>query len=181
MQNKFAQHKFTKKQDTNRHGKAFRTQQEADNPWKTIRVLLDTGLSGDLLFMKKGSTKCIPVVRRAVPESWGTSNGTFQTKKVGNIEISFLDYLDSKRIHSKPDIVKYACNGVPPLYNLILGKQTLHDLGVVLDFKEKTITIYEILLPMRNINNLQLKPSITRALKHNTLLHPRTNEHTRCH
>ena len=120
--------------------------------------------------MKKGSTKCIPVVRRAVPESWGTSNGTFQTKKVGNIEISFLDYLDSKRIHSKPDIVKYACNGVPPLYNLILGKQTLHDLGVVLDFKEKTITIDEILLLMRNSNNLQLKPSITRVLKHNMCL-----------
>jgi hypothetical protein len=47
----------------------------------------------------------------------------------------------------KPDIVKYARNGTPPLYDLILGKQTLHDLGVVLDFKEKTITIDEILLP----------------------------------
>jgi hypothetical protein len=33
-----------------------------------------------------------------------------------------------------------------------------------LDFKEKTITIVEILLPMRNITNLQLKPRITRAL-----------------
>jgi hypothetical protein len=38
----------------------------------------------------------------------------------------------------------------------------------VLDFKEKTITIDEILLPMRNINNLQLKSSISRALKLNT-------------
>jgi len=44
----------------------------------------------------------------------------------------------------------------------------LHDLGVVLDFKEKTITIVEILLPMRNIDNLQLKTSISRALKLNT-------------
>ncbi len=79
-----------------------------------------------------------------------------------------MDYSDSKRIHLKPDIIKYACNGAPPLYDLILGKQTLHDLGVVLDFKEKTITIDEILLPMRNINNLQPKPSISRALKHNT-------------
>ncbi len=38
----------------------------------------------------------------------------------------------------------------------------------MLDFKEKTITIDEILLPMRNINNLQLKPSISRALKFNS-------------
>jgi hypothetical protein len=38
----------------------------------------------------------------------------------------------------------------------------------VLDFNEWTITIDEILLPMRNINNLQLKPSISRALKLNS-------------
>jgi hypothetical protein len=34
---------------------------------KTIRVLLDSGSSGDLLFMKKGSSKCISVVKRIVP------------------------------------------------------------------------------------------------------------------
>jgi hypothetical protein len=54
------------------------------------------------------------------------------------------------------------------MYDLIIGKQTMHDLGVVLDFQEKTIKIDEILLPMRNIANLQLKPSITRALRENT-------------
>ena len=31
-----------------------------------------------------------------------------------------------------------------PLYDLIIGKQTLHDIGAVLDFKEKTITIDNI-------------------------------------
>jgi hypothetical protein len=86
---------------------------------------------------------------------------------VGDVKISFVDYSDSKKIHLKPDIVEYVRNGAPLLYNLILVKQTLHDLGVVLDFKEKTITIDEILLPMRNINNLQLKSSISRALKSN--------------
>ncbi len=54
------------------------------------------------------------------------------------------------------------------MYDLIIGKQTLHDIGAVLDFKERTITIDDILLPMRNINNLQLKPSIFRALKLNS-------------
>jgi hypothetical protein len=79
-----------------------------------------------------------------------------------------VDYSDSKRVHLKPDIVEYARNAAPPAYDLIPGKQTLHNLGVVLDFKEKTITIDEILLPMRNINNLQLKTSISRALNLNT-------------
>jgi len=49
------------------------------------------------------------------------------------------------------------------LYDLIIGKQTLHDIGAVLDFREKTITIDSILLPMRNIVNLQIKPSVTRV------------------
>jgi hypothetical protein len=56
------------------------------------------------------------------------------------------------------------------LYNLIIGKQSCYDLGAVMDFKEKTINTNEIFVPMRNINNLQLKPSISRALKQNTCL-----------
>ncbi len=34
---------------------------------QTIRALLDSGSSGDLLFIKKGSSKCISVVKRLVP------------------------------------------------------------------------------------------------------------------
>ena len=41
----------------------------------------------------------------------------------------------------------------------------MYNLGVKLDLQEKTIAIGKILLPMRNIVNLQLKPRITRALR----------------
>jgi hypothetical protein len=55
------------------------------------------------------------------------------------------------------------------MYDLIIGtKQTTHNLGVKLDFQEKTITIDKVLLPMRNSANQQLKPRITRALRENT-------------
>jgi hypothetical protein len=54
------------------------------------------------------------------------------------------------------------------MYDLIIGKQTMHNLGVKLDFHDKTITIDQILLLMRNIAYLQLKPRITRALRENT-------------
>jgi hypothetical protein len=135
---------------------------------KTIRVLLGTWSSGDLLFLEKGSNKYIPVVSRAVPELWSTSNGTFKTKKVGEVELSFVKYSANQKVHLCPDIVEYSKGGPPPLYDLIIGKQTLDDIGTMLDFKERTITIDDILLPMRNINNLQLKPSISRALKLNS-------------
>jgi hypothetical protein len=71
---------------------------------------------------------------------------------------------ESKKVHLCLGIVEYRRGGSPPLYELIIGKQTLHDIGAVLDFKERTITIDEIILHMRNINNLQLKPNISRAL-----------------
>ncbi len=58
---------------------------------RTIRVLLDSGSSGDLLFIKKGASKSMATVRRAVPHSWGTSNGTFSTERVADVEISFID------------------------------------------------------------------------------------------
>ncbi len=74
---------------------------------KSIRVLLDTGSSGDLLLIKKGSQKYIPTVKSAVPQSWGTSNGTFQTKKVGTIDISFMEYSASKSVCLTPDIEEY--------------------------------------------------------------------------
>jgi hypothetical protein len=133
-----------------------------------IRVLLDSGSSGDLLFLKKGASKDIPVIKRAVPQLWGTSNGTFGTDKVGNIKIAFIDYSNSKKVHLTPDIVEYKPGLDVPMFDLIIGKNTMHELGVVLDFKESTIQIDKTLLPMRDIANLQLKTSITRALRNNS-------------
>jgi hypothetical protein len=114
---------------------------------KTIRVLLDIGSCGKLLFIRKGSQKFISCMKRAAPQSWGTSNGTFLTKKVGEIDISFAEYSTSKSVHLTPDIVEYDAEANAPLYDLIIGKQSLHDIGAVLDFKEKTITIDNIPCP----------------------------------
>ncbi len=107
-------------------------------------------------------------MKRVAPQSWGTSNGTFLTDKVGDIEISFVEYSASKKVRLQPDhIVEYSPGEQVPMYDLIIGKQTMHNLGVKMDFHKKTITIDKILLPMRNIVNLQLKPRITRAVREN--------------
>ncbi len=57
--------------------------------------------------------------------------------------------------------MEYEVGAQAPLYHLIIDKQTLHDIGAVLDLKEKTIPIDSILWPTRNIVNLQVKPSVT--------------------
>jgi hypothetical protein len=118
--------------------------------------------------MKKGSSKCIFIAKWVVPQLWGTFNGTFVRDKVGDIEISFVEYWASKKVRLQLDIVGYSPGDQTPMYDLIIGKQTMHNLGVVLDFQEKTIKIDKILLLMRNITNLQLKPRITRALRKNS-------------
>jgi hypothetical protein len=123
---------------------------------------------GTFFLQKKGCSKCISVAKRVVPQWWGTSNGTFVTGKVGDIKISFVKYLASKKVHLQPDIVEYSPGVQAPMKDLIKGKQIMHNLGVKLDFQEKTITIDKILLPMRNIAIMQLKPRTTRALRENT-------------
>ncbi len=42
----------------------------------------------------------------------------------------------------------------------------MKELGIILNFRDKMITIDEVILPMRNINNLQ-DSSILQALRHN--------------
>jgi hypothetical protein len=51
-------------------------------------------------------------------------------------------------------------------YDLSLGTLTMKEFGIILNFGDKMITIDEIILPMRNINNLQ-GSSILQALRHN--------------
>ena len=63
---------------------------------KLIRVLLDSGSDGDLLFHEKGKTKHFPYLTRQVPCSWHTSNGVFQTKGRGKLTIKFFEYSNSK-------------------------------------------------------------------------------------
>jgi hypothetical protein len=69
-------------------------------------------------------------VVQVVPQLWGTSNSIFVTDTVGDIEISFVEYSASKKVHLQPDIVKYSLGVQAPMYDFIIGNQTMHNLGV---------------------------------------------------
>jgi hypothetical protein len=122
---------------------------------RLVQVLLDSGSDGELVFASKDKPMLLPYSKRLVPQSWNTSNEIFQTKNKSQIELNFFEYFDSKRFYSEPDVVEYK-KGSKPQYDLILGTETMNKDGIVLDFKAKTITIDEIVLPTRNINNLQV-------------------------
>jgi hypothetical protein len=77
-----------------------------------------------------GPVNAFFVAKRVIPQSWGTSNSAFVTDKVGDIEISYVEYLASKKVRLQLDIVEYSPGNQAPMYDLIIGKQTMHDLGV---------------------------------------------------
>ncbi len=132
---------------------------------RMVRVLLHSGSDGDLIFVNKDKPILLPYSKRLVPQLWNTSNGIFQMRHKAQVELNFFKYSDSKRFHVEPDVVK--CDQYNKLqYDFILGTVTMKELGIILNFIDKMITIDEIILPMRNINNLQ-GSSILRALRHN--------------
>jgi len=86
----------------------------------------------------------------------------------------------------QPDVVEY--DGVSmekPVFDLILGTKTMNELGIVLNFKQKTITIDEIELPMTSITNMPTSTRIKKALALNNnlakVIEPKsTDEATSC-
>ncbi len=103
---------------------------------KLVRVLLDSGSDGDLVFVDKDKPMLLPSSKRLVPQSWNTLNGRFQTKQKAEIELNFFEYSNSKRYLAEPNIVEYDKINKPQ-YDLILGVKTMKKYGIILDFKTK--------------------------------------------
>jgi hypothetical protein len=59
-----------------------------------------------------------------------------------------------------------------PVFDLIIGCNSMENSGIVLDFKAKSITIDEIILPMRSIANLTDKSNGKRSLGNKQCLSP---------
>jgi hypothetical protein len=135
------------------------------------------------MFHKKGTIKPFSYLTRQVPKTWHVSNGDFQTKGQGNIHLKFFQYSNSKRVHLQPDIVEYRTTVENPEFDLIIGTETLDELGIILDFKHKIITIDEIELPVTSITDMPR--SKTKALTLNNSLamikeHISTEQSTQC-
>jgi hypothetical protein len=121
---------------------------------KLVWVLLDSGSDSDLIFIDKDKPMLLPSSKWLVPQSGNTLNGRFQTKRKAEIELNFFEYSNSKRYLAAPDIIEQ--NKIfKPWYDIILGVKTMKKYGIILDFKDKMITVDEVELPMQNINHLQ--------------------------
>ena len=74
-----------------------------------IKVLLDSGSDGDLMFHEKGTPM------QQVPNSWCMSNGSFLTKGRSKVSFKFIEYSNGKEFLVTPDIVEYDKNKMTKL------------------------------------------------------------------
>ncbi len=121
----------------------------------------------------------LPYLNRQVPKSWHTLNECLHTKGRGKVTLKFIKYSNSKEYTVNPDVVEYDGKKMTkPAFDLILGVKTPREIGIVLDFQTKEITIDEIILPMRDINNLSTSSKIEKAwsINHNMVHEPRSTE-----
>ena len=117
--------------------------------YNALRVLLDSGSDGDLLFVKEGKRCMIPVKKRIAPQKWRTSNGTFETTDVGELDVTFPSFSTSKVASFQPDVVTIPKGAAAPAYDVILGVKSLTEIGTILNFADSTVTIDQVELPMR--------------------------------
>ena len=92
---------------------------------------------------------------RTLPQAWHTSHRIFRTEKRGECEISFNKFSLNKRISLRPDIVEWDSKDNEPVFDLIIGTDTMTQLGVMLDFKNRMITLDYIKLTMHHLKSLQ--------------------------
>ena len=76
------------------------------------------------------------------------------------LSIRFFEYSNNKEFLAEPDVFGYDRKKSKPVFDLIIGCNSMEKLGIVLDFKAKSITIDKIILPVRNITNLTDKSKV---------------------
>ncbi len=89
------------------------------------------------------------------------------------LELIIPEFSSSKLFAVRPDIVDILADENKPVYDMILGTETMAKMGVVLDFQEKSIAIDQISLKMKDlINNFLDSKSLNNLFKLKEQLEP---------
>ena len=81
---------------------------------------------------------------RQVPKPWSTTNGIFHTKGKCSLQVFFFEYSNSKTVDIQPEIVEYDEPLGKPAFDRIIGTKSMNELGIILDFGNKVISIDSI-------------------------------------
>jgi len=112
---------------------------------KDARVLLDSGASSSIISYElirnlrlKESTNCM----------WVTAAGTISTSKQVRVQFMFPELSETRIITWNMHVFNKTTK-----YDLIIGRDLLQDLGILLDFKNQTISWDEVTMPISHNPN----------------------------
>ena len=111
---------------------------------RTIKMLVDSGASASII--RKDVLYERHKILKDKKNKWSTMVGTFNTTFVTN-HIKLLELNHSTEIYAKYQLTDKLLN-----YNLILCRDVLHKLGIIFNFKNKTITWQEVSISLKAPN-----------------------------
>ncbi len=80
-------------------------------------------------------------------------NENFLTKGRSKVNLEYFDYLNSKEYLVTPEVLEYnESKMAKPMDDLILDCKAMQELGIVLNFQTKEITLDRVILPMKDIS-----------------------------
>ncbi len=122
----------------------LKTRQETQ-PVATIKILLDSGASSTLI--RENWAKNLSTIQ-STPTNWTTTAGTFKTTEQVQVQLILPELHEGKTI---------CCNALVAnalgIYDLIIGRDLLSELGFMLNFKTQTVEWDEIEIPMKRENS----------------------------
>lgn len=136
---------------------------------KNLRILLDTGSSGCVIKAKYAHTS--QYLKGSKNEVWHTKAGAFTTHGKAQIEFTLDEFDPHKRIEW-PCCVHDSEEDESDEFDLIIGEDLLGELGIVLDYFNKSISWDDIVRPMhpaeedaKQMNQLQEDSQASELLK----------------
>ena len=109
---------------------------------RTIKILLDCGASASIVC--KDVLHDHHQILKDKNNKWSTMAGTFNTTFVIEIILKLPESNQSAEIYTKCHLTNKLFN-----YDLIIGRDILHELGIIINFQNKTITWQEVSISMK--------------------------------
>ena len=112
---------------------------------KSVKILLDSGASANIInhsYVRKNNfTQDKEIVQ------WETVAGQFKTTRSAKVDLKLSELNSTANINVKCHVTKQKSN-----YDLILGRDTMTELGITLNFANNTTHWQENNIPMKPIN-----------------------------
>ena len=116
--------------------------------FKKIRILLDSGSSGSINLEKIIHKLCM---QNDTTTSWIAKGGNFQTSKKCKTTFILKEFFKNKSIEWNLHV-----DSTPGLhqYNMILGHDIMSEIGIMLNFKDQTMTWHDSTVNMKDPETL---------------------------